>query len=75
MTVNVAWVVCVRLPLIPVMVSVKVPLGPVADGVTLRVELVVAGLGVNETLAPEGWPLRLRVTDPLKPLDGLIATV
>lgn len=57
------------------MVSVKVPRGP-HDGVfTVRVEVVVAGLGVNVTMAPEGWPVRLNVTAPLKPLDGVIVTM
>jgi hypothetical protein len=34
----------------------------------------VAGLGLNVTVDPEGWPLRLRVTDPLEPLAGAIVT-
>ena len=67
--------VCVRVPLLPVMVSVKVPLGPDDDVLTLSVDVPVAGLGENVTVEPDGWPLRLRVTDPEKPLDGVTVTV
>ena len=42
---------------------------------TVRVELLVAGLGVKVTVLPDGWPVRLRVTDPLKPLLGVTFTV
>ncbi len=47
-------VVWLRLPLTPVIVSVKIPFGPVGDVVTVSVEVVVAGLGVNLTVEPEG---------------------
>src|SRR5713101_5891076 len=73
-TVSVAVVVCTRLPLTPVMLSVKVPLTPVAV-CTRSVELVVAGLDVNVAVAPKGWPLTPRLTDPLKPLRGAMVTV
>jgi hypothetical protein len=58
-----------------VIVSVKVPLGPDADVLTLSVDGPVAGFGENVTLEPDGWPLRLRVTDPVNPLDGVTVTV
>ncbi len=67
-------VVWLTLPLAPVIVSVKVPFGPVGDVVTLSVEVMVAGLGVNVTVEPEGWPVRLSVSAPPKPLDGAIVT-
>lgn len=41
----------------------------------VRVEVVAAGAGVNVTVLPDGWPVRLRVTDPLNPLIGVIVTV
>jgi len=48
----------------------------VADRVLIvSVDVPVAGLGVNVTVDPDGWPLRLSVTDPLKPFDGVIVTV
>ena len=42
---------------------------------TVSVEVPVAGLGVKVTVDPEGWPVTLRVTPPLKPFDGVIITV
>jgi hypothetical protein len=57
------------------MVSVKVPLGPDDDVLTLSVDVPVAGFGENVTVEPDGWPPRLRVTDPEKLLDGLTVTV
>ena len=41
----------------------------------VKVEVLVAGLGVNLTVEPEGWPERERVTAPLNPLDGRTVTV
>ena len=73
-TFSVALVVCVRLPLTPWIVSVKLPRTP-PTVCTLSVELVVAGLGVNVAVDPEGSPATLRLTDPLKPLLGVIVTV
>ena len=67
--------VCIRMPLCPVMVSGKVPLGPDDDDLTLSVDVPVAGFGENVTVEPDGWPLRLRVTDPEKPLDGVTVTM
>lgn len=75
LTFRLAVVAWLKLPLTPVIVSVKVPLGPVADVVTLSVEVVVAGSGVSVTVEPEGWPPTLSVTVPPKPLDGVIVTV
>ena len=42
---------------------------------TVSVDAPVVGLGVNVTVEPDGWPLRLSVTDPLKPFVGVIVTV
>jgi hypothetical protein len=41
----------------------------------VSVDVPVAGLGLNVTVDPDGWPLRLNVTDPLKPFVGTIVTV
>ena len=41
----------------------------------MRVEDVVAGLGLKLPLAREGRPLRLKATIPVKPLLGVIVTM
>ena len=76
-TTRVLVVECVRLPLVPVMVSVDVPAAVVLAVVTVSVEvplpLIVAGekLGV----APVGNPVALRVTVPVNPLSAPTVTV
>jgi hypothetical protein len=42
--------------------------------VTVRVEVVVAELGLKAALARDGRPLTLKVTAPVKPLLGVIVT-
>ncbi len=57
-----------RLPLVPVTVRVKVPLGVAVEVVTVRVELFApAGLGLNVPPAPPGSPLTEKLTAPAKP--------
>jgi hypothetical protein len=74
-TVKDAVVVWFKAPLSPLIVSGYVCLALVVNVFTVRVEVVAAGLGVKVTVLPEGWPVRLRVTNPLKPLIGVIVTV
>jgi len=68
---------CARLPLVPVTVSVEVPVGVVLPVVTVMVEeplpVIVAGEKVAE--APVGKPLALRVTVPANPLRAPMVTV
>jgi hypothetical protein len=67
-----------RLPLVPVIVMVDVP-----AGVELMVEMVsveepeppLMDDGLKVAAAPEGKPLALNDTTPVKPLSGLIVTV
>jgi hypothetical protein len=74
-TVNDALVLRLKLPLTPLMVSVYV-CREVADRVLIvRLDVPVARFGVNVAVDPDGWPLRLSVTDPLKPFAGLIVTL
>ena len=68
---DVEWV---RPPLVPVMVSVKVPRFTCPFVVTVSVELDVAGFGLNEPDERFGRPLTPSDTDPLKPLTGVIVT-
>jgi hypothetical protein len=68
----------VRLPLVPVIVSVYVPVGVLPVVVTFMVlfpEPPVMGLGLKEALALEGSPLALKVTLPVKPPEGLTVAV
>jgi hypothetical protein len=41
---------------------------------TFKVAAVVAGFGLKVPLAPTGSPARLRLTDPVKPLLGVMVT-
>ena len=63
-------VVEVRLPDVPVMVTVDVPVvaRPLAVKVNVLVEVV--GFGVNPAITPLGRPEALKVTLPLKPFSG-----
>jgi hypothetical protein len=77
-TTKVTVVVWLSEPLVPVMVSVKVPVGVLELVVTLMVlvpEPPLIGFGLNEALAPEGSPLALNVTLAVKPLSGVTVTV
>jgi len=76
-TTSVTVVLCVRLPLLPVMISVYVPGGVEALVVTVIVEepLVVIVPGLNEADAPMGKPLALNVTVPVNPPAGVTVTV
>ena len=69
-----AWT---REPLVPVMVSVKLPWEVPVDVVIVRVELDPAATeeGLNEAVAPAGSPLAVRLSEPLKPLVALVFTV
>ena len=65
---------CARLPLTPVMVSVLLPVGVLALVVTESVDDEVAGLGLKEPVALLGRPSTLRLTEPAKPPLGAIVT-
>ena len=78
LTTKVTVVVCVRLPLVPVIVSVKVPVGVfelVETLIVLLPEPPVTGFGLNVALTPDGRPLALRVTLPVKLPEGVKLTL
>ena len=75
MTVSVVVAVCLRSPLTPVMISEKEPVVDLDEVPTVSVEVVVAGFGRKLTVDPAGWPPRLNVTDPVKPLSLVMVTV
>lgn len=74
-TVREAVVVFVRLPDVPVMVIVKVPVAAVPVAERVKRLLAVAGLEPNVALTPFGKPDAVRVTLPLNPLSGLMVMV
>ena len=68
-------VVCVRLPDLPVIVTVDVPVAAVALAERVRVVVLVAGFGLNAAVTPVGKPEAENVTFELNPFSGLIVTV
>ncbi len=75
MTARMAEVVAVRLPDVPVIVSVLTP--PVADALAVRVRVLlpVVEVGENEAVTPVGRPLMASATFPVKPYCGSTVTV
>jgi hypothetical protein len=76
-TINVAVVVWVRLPLVPVTVKVYPPPGVVEPVVTVMVEDPgpVTEVGLKLALAPLGKPFALNATAAPKPPDGVTPMV
>ena len=74
-TVNVSDVALTRVPDVPVMVTVKVPVAavPVAVSVSVLVPAVLAGL--KEAVTPLGKPEADRLTPALKPFCGFTVMV
>jgi hypothetical protein len=68
---------CVRVPLVPVMVSVEVPTGVVLAVVTVSVEVPLPLIVAGEKLAvaPVGNPLAPKVTVPVNPFSAPTVTV
>jgi hypothetical protein len=69
-TVSVIVAVLVKVPAVPVMVTVEVPITVVAP--TLRVTVVEAGSGLElkDAVTPLGKPDAEKVTLPVKPFRG-----
>ena len=59
----------------PVTVKVYVPRGSVDGTLTVKVEELVAGFGLNVPDAPGGRPLTVRLTGELKPPISMIVMV
>jgi hypothetical protein len=68
-------VVCVRLPEVPVMVTVAVPVVAVLLAVRVKLLLAVAGFGLNDAVTPLGRPEADRLTLPPKPFCAVMVTV
>src|SRR5882762_11733672 len=74
-TVRASVVVRVSVPLVPVMVTVALPVVAVLDAVKDRTLVAVAGFVLNAALTPVGNPLALNVTLPVNPPDGVTVIV
>ena len=76
LTTSVTVAECVRLPLVPVIVSGYVPAAavPVAT-VSVEVPDAVTEAGLNVAVAPAGTPLTLNDTLPAKPFIALTVAV
>jgi len=74
-TTRLTVVVCVTLPLIPVIVRVDVPTGVLAVVVTVKVELPATVAGEKLAVAPVGSPLALKAMEPEKPENAVVLTV
>jgi hypothetical protein len=77
LTTKVTVVLCVSVPLVPVIVTVELPAGVVEDVVIVIVELLpaVTEVGLNAAAAPDGNPLADSATVPLKPFNTPVLTV
>jgi hypothetical protein len=74
-TVTATVVVWTRLPEVPVIVRVPEPIAAQLTAFNVSTLPVVVVAGLNDAVTPEGRPLTLRFTAPLKPLRSAIATV
>ena len=76
-TANVTWVEWVRVPLVPVIVSVYVPVGVELEVPADKVVDPKPGieLGLKVAVAPEGNPPTPKVTAPENPFEGDTLTV
>ena len=64
-----------KLPDVPVIVTVTVPLAAVVLAVNVAVLLDVAGFGLNEAVTPLGNPDAVKVTLAVKPFEAVIVIV
>ena len=76
-TTSVTLVVCVRVPLVAVMVIGYDPVGVVVAVLMVRVVEpdVVICVGLKLAIAPEGAPLVLKPTVPVNPFNGVMVTL
>jgi hypothetical protein len=65
----------VKLPDVPVMVTVTVPVVAALPAVSVKVLVVVAGFVLNDAITPLGSPDADKPTPPLKPLSGATVIV
>jgi hypothetical protein len=64
-----------KLPEVPVIVTVDVPVVAVPLAVSVNVLVEVAGFALNDAVTPLGKPDAEKVTPPLKPFCGVTVIV
>jgi len=64
-----------RLPEVPVTLTVNVPVAAEGPAERVRVLLAAVGLGMKDAVTPLGKPEAMRFTVALKPFNGLTALV
>src|SRR5256885_6020415 len=67
--------VCVKLPLVPVIVTVALPVVAVLPASSVNVLLVVVLDGLNVAVTPDGNPEADRLTLPVKPFKAVTEIV
>ena len=66
---------CAKLPDVPVIVTVTVPLVAVLLAVSVNVLVLAVPLGLNDAVTPLGKPDADKLTLPLKPFCGVTVMV
>ena len=74
-TVSLTVVECAKVPLVPLMVTVAVPVAAVALAVKVRTLVEVVGFVPKVAVTPEGKPDADRLTLPVKPPEGVTEIV
>jgi hypothetical protein len=75
LTVRASVAVWLRLPDVPVIVTVAVLVAALLLAVSVNVLLVVAEAGLNDAETPLGSPDAAKLTLPVKPFNAAMATV
>ena len=65
----------IKLPDVPVIVTVKVPVAAVAVAVSDSLLVLVAGFGEKAAFTPLGKPDAVNLTLPVKPFSGVMVIV
>jgi hypothetical protein len=71
-TVSATLVVWLRLPDVPVIVTVDAPVAALPFAVSVSALVLVAELGLNDAVTPLGKPDAARLTLPAKPFCGVM---
>src|SRR5215471_15776358 len=70
LTVRATVAVWVRPPLVPVIVTLVIPVAAEAEAVKVKALVPVVDAGLKLAVTPAGKPLAARATEPVKPFNG-----